>query len=197
LPAVLSRVAGRAALAAEGRLLLALGDDPELATALRDRLDRAFLTILEVRAGEQLAAIDACRPWPWMVVGSGAGVDPGVVAELAGRPSLVVWRGTAPSGLPAHTSLVTRFSDVVALVTTALGAEVAGIRLAVGGGVTAPDGEHVASAALESLVAGHPRPLQLAPHQVRAVSRTLLAHGVPLTPVRVAGGVVLARADGE
>jgi hypothetical protein len=44
------------------RTALVVGDDPELAVALRDRLDRAYVTVREVRTSEALVAVRA-RLW--------------------------------------------------------------------------------------------------------------------------------------
>jgi hypothetical protein len=179
------------------RSVLVVGDDAELATALRDRLDRSYVTVIEVPAGEELEAIRACRPWPWMVVGAGTQVDAGVATELGRSPTLVVWRGSPPPGLPAHAIAAARFTEVAGTVATALGAAVAGMTLAIGSGVDMPDGSHVANACLEALVASHPRPLFAPPRLVRSVASALAAHGVPLRPrSTTSGGTVLAPVDG-
>ncbi len=172
------------------RTALVVGDDPELAVALRDRLDRAYVTVREVRTSEALVAVRACAPWPWMLIGDGA-VPAEAVAELSGKPVLVVWRGEPPPGLPAHAVGAQRFAEVAAAVERALSAEVLGMRLAVGDGVVMPDGMHAGSAALEALVAAHPRPLFAATHHFRSAERTLSAHGVPLRPGRHGGGIAL------
>jgi hypothetical protein len=94
--------------------MLVIGDDLELAVALRDRLDRAYVTVCEVRTGEVDDAVRACHPWPWMVVGVGAGCAGTVVRRLARQPALVLWRGERPSGLPAHTRGLGLFSELAA-----------------------------------------------------------------------------------
>jgi hypothetical protein len=176
-----------------GRSVLVIGDDSELATALRDRLDRAYVTVVDVVAGEELDALRACRPWPWMVVGAGRHVDGGVAAELHRGLALVVWRPTPPPGLPAHAMAAGRFTEVAGTVATALGAEVAGMSLAIGSGVDMPDGAHVSNAGLEALIAGHPRPLHGPSQLMRPAARALAAHGVPLRPRSIpGGGTVLA-----
>jgi hypothetical protein len=191
-----SSPSGAVALSGPGRTVLVVGDDAELATALRDRLDRAYVTVVEVPPGAELAAIRSCRPWPWMVVGAGGHVDPRVLIELGRGPTLLVWRAPPP-GLPARAIAADRFTVVVGTVATALGAEVAGMRLAIGSGVDMPDGAHVANACLEALVASHPRPLVAPSRLVRSAARALAAHGVPLRPRSTTdGGVVLAPLDG-
>jgi hypothetical protein len=170
-----------------------LGSDPELATALRDRLDRAYVTVIEAGPAEALDAVRSCRPWPWMAIGTGPQPGPGVVAQIARLPVLVVWRGDQPAGLPAHTVAAARFSEVADAVEAALRADVGGVRLDIGGGVVMPGGAHSGNATLEALVAAHPRPLLAAAPRIRAAARALLAHRVPLRPVRLPdGGVVLA-----
>jgi hypothetical protein len=178
------------------RRVIVVGDDTELATALRDRLDRAYVTVIEVPRGGELEAIRACRPWPWMVVGAGANVDAAVAAELGRGPTLLVWRGSPPAGLPAHAIAADRFTVVAGTVATALGAEVAGMRLAIGSGLDMPDGRHLASPCLEALVASHPRPLFAPSRLTASAARALAAHGVPLRPRPApGGGTVLARAE--
>lgn len=182
---------GSPAVDARGRTVMVVSEDIELAVALRDRLDRSYVTVCGVRIGEAEAAVRGCSPWPWMVIGDGAGLTPATVQVLARHPMLLLWRGPPPPRLPAHTRRVKLFSELAAAVEAALGAEVGGIRLAPGAGVTLPDGRHNASAALEVLVASHPRPLFAAAHHFRAVDATLEAHAVPLHVARTAAGGVL------
>ena len=184
-------------LGARGRAVLVVGDEPELAVALRERLDRVLVTVRELGHAEAAAAVDACRPRPWMVAGSGdRGSDPALVAALAGSTTLVHWLGLAPSGLPRHTRRFDRFSDLAAAISAALAATVAGIRLAPGDGLTMPDGRHAAGAALEALVACHPRPLFVARRLLAGVDRVLEAHGVRLRVVEVEpGGFRLEEVD--
>lgn len=160
--------------------MLVIGEDLELAVALRDRLDRTYVTVCEVRASEAGAAVRGCHPWPWMVVGDDSGCTELVARLLARRPALVLWRGERPSGLPAHTRTLGLFSELAAAAEAALAAEVGGIRLAPGAGLTMPGGEHTAGAALEALVASHPRPLFAAARHFAGVDETLAAHAVPL-----------------
>lgn len=175
------------------RTLLVIGDDRELATALRDRLDRAYLTVLEVRADEAPMAVRACSPWPWMVVGTTTGLDPITAARLRRSPVLVAWRGRQPPGLPLHTVAVERFSEAVTVVEAALRAEVGGVRLAVGDGVTTPGGIHARNAPLEALVAQHPHPLFAPSRHFSSAARVLAAHHIALRIVQLeSGGRVLA-----
>lgn len=193
---MVSPLSGAIALGGGHRSVLVVGDDAQLATALRDRLDRAYITVVEVPPGEELEAIRGCRPWPWMLVGAGGQIDAGVAIELGRNPTLVVWYGSKPQGLPAHATAAARFTDVVGTIATALGAQVAGMSLAIGSGVDMPGGGHVANACLEALVASHPRPLFAPSRLMRSTARALAAHGVPLRPQSTAGGgIVLARVN--
>jgi len=168
--------------------VLVISEDIELAVALRDRLDRGYVTVCDARTAEADAAVRGCHPWPWMVVGDGAGLARAAVELLGRHPTLLLWRGAPPPGLPAHTRQLQRFSELAAAAESALGAEVGGIRLAPGAGVTMPDGRHHAGAALEALVASHPRPLFAAAHHFRTVDATLDAHAVALHVTRTAAG---------
>ena len=120
-----------------------------------------------------------------------AGQPEGRTHQLHRGLALVVWRPTPPSGLPAHAIPAGRFTEVAGTVATALGAEVAGMSLAIGGGVDMPDGAHVANPGLEALIAGHPRPLFGSSRLMRSAARALAAHGVPLRPRSTAGGGTL------
>ncbi len=175
--------------------MLVIGDDLELAVALRERLDRAYVTVCDVRTAEAGAATRECHPWPWMVIGDRA-CDPGaVVGQLARTPALVLWRGGATAGLPAHARCLELFSELAEAAEDAVGAEVGGVRLAPGEGLTMPGGEHAASPALEALVSSHPRPLFAAARHFRTVGAMLESHRVPLRLERTAAGGVLLAAE--
>jgi len=173
------RTAGRRG-DARGRTVLVVSHGIELAVALRDRVDRAYLTVCDVRPAEGLAAVRACRPWPWMVIGDMAAVNESFAEALAEHPQLVFWSGARPPRLPAHARVFELFSEMAAAVQAALGAEVAGIRLAPGGGLTMPDGAHAGNAALEALVANHPHPVVAPMRDFRGAVSAVASHRVPL-----------------
>jgi hypothetical protein len=180
-----------------GRTVLVVSDGIELAVALRDRVDRAYLTICDMRPPEVLAAARACRPWPWMVIGDSAVISETFAGALAQHPVLLLWRGARPPGLPAHARAFQLFSELTVAVHAALGAQVAGIRLAPGGGLAMPDGAHSGNAALEALVANHPQPVFAPMRDFRGVVGALASHRVPLRVARNRdGGVSLAAAEG-
>ncbi len=188
------RGGGRARPAAEaalGRTVLVVGEDPELPVALRDRLDRTYVTVSEISPTD---AVLRGRDRPWMVVGTGTAVAKPVLEMLAGGASLVMWRGSIPAGLPTHARSFERFSDLVEAIQGALGARVAGMRLAPGDGVTMPDGRHAANRTLEILVASHPHPVVAAARPLRGVAALLSSHRVPLHLERDRGGARLVDA---
>jgi hypothetical protein len=165
--------------------------------ALRDRLDRAYLTVWEVRPDEAAEAVLACRPWPWMVVGATAEVPDQLRGALASHPVLLLWRAPPPPRMQPHLRVMQLFSELAGAVEDALRAEVGGMRLAVGSGLTMPDRTHASSPPLEAVVASHPRPVRLSPRQVRAAAAALAAHGVPLRLRARDDGAVLVAADGR
>jgi hypothetical protein len=180
-----------------GRTALVVGDNVELAVALRDRLDRAYLTICEVRPAEARAIIRNGRPLPWMVIADGGGITADVAVALGRHPMLLFWRGPRPPGLPAHARSFERFSELAGAVGAALQADVSGIHMAIGGGLTMPDGSLVRSAALEALVASHPEPLFLPLRHFRAAAAALASHRVALRPARARDGGVSLVATGH
>jgi hypothetical protein len=167
---------------ATDRTLVVLSADGDVAVGLRDHLDRSMVLVKDVRPAEAEAAIASCRPWPWMVVGR-VGTLPDAVAAVLRRPVLVVWYGVDPPPLPAHARVVSRFADLVRAVRWALDARVAGMRLAVGGGVVLPNGAHSRSAELQALVSAGPEGLALPAARFRAAARSLAVRGIPLRPV--------------
>jgi hypothetical protein len=166
------------------RTVLVISEDGELSVALRDRIDRAYAVVKDVRSEEARAAFEACMPWPWLVVGNVASVDGGLIEAMEGRPVLVYWRGDMPDGLPSHARSFERFSDLSAAVTQALTQNVAGLKLAVGLGVDLPDGGFARSAELQALVAGYPHPFDVPLDAFRSAARVLTSHGIAARPVR-------------
>jgi hypothetical protein len=182
-------IAGRGDL--RGRTLLVVGDSVELAVALRDRLDRAFVTVCDVQAPAHADAVPASAAWPWMVVGDSAEVSDALAGTLAQHPVLVLWQGVPPRGMPAHARAFALFSELARAAGAALHAEVGGIRLAPGTGLTMPDGEHCGNAALEALVAGHPHPVFAPMREFRGAAAALAAHRISLRIAHDSGGVSL------
>jgi hypothetical protein len=166
------------------RTVLVISDDGELAVALRDRIDRAYAVVKDVRLEEAMKAFEACIPWPWLVVGNVKHIEGALLEAMQGRPILVFWRGERPDGLPKHTRGFERFSDLSDAVTTCLTQNVAGLKLAVGLGVDLPGGEFARSAELQALVAGHPHPFDVPLDAFRSAARVLVSHGIAARPVR-------------
>jgi hypothetical protein len=166
------------------RTVLVISEDGELAVALRDRIDRAYALVKDVRAEESLSAFDACIPWPWMVVGNVTELGADVIEAMQDRPILVYWRGPAPEGLPKHMRPFERFNDLAAAVNTALTQNVVGLKLAVGLGVDLPDGSYARSAELQALVANHPYAFDVPLDAFRSAARVLATHNISAKPVR-------------
>lgn len=166
------------------RTVLVISQDGELAVALRDRVDRAYALVKDVRPEEATEAFAACIPWPWMVVGNVTSLASAVIDGMEDRPILVYWRGESPDGLPGHARNFERFSDLSAAVTDALKQTVAGLKLAVGLGVDLPDGAYARSAELQALVAAHPHPFDVPLDAFRSAARVLATHGIAAKPVR-------------
>lgn len=177
------------------RTILVISANGELAVALRERVDRVFAMIKDVRPEEAAQAYAACLPWPWMVVGAVAEI-PGQVEELLrSRPILVFWRGTQPRGLPGHARQFERFGELATAIDAALRRRVAGMRMAVGLGVELPGGEYARSAELQALVSAHPHAFDVPLDAFRSALRTLRSHRIALRPTRnpATGAVALTK----
>jgi hypothetical protein len=166
------------------RTVLVVSTDGEVAVALRERLDRAYVVVRDVRPEEVTASLADPRTWPWMLIGTGPDLPPDVAGLLRLRPALTGWYGPSPSGLPSHSLGYGRFSELATSVAAALANEVAGMHLAPGAGVDLPGGGYSSSASLEALVSAHPRPFDLPIGTFRSAARALAKRGIPMRPGR-------------
>jgi hypothetical protein len=126
------------------------------------------------------------------VVGDGPEMSDALAGSVAQHPVLVLWRGMQPRGLPAHARAFVLFSELAHATAAALHAEVGGIRLAPGTGLTMPDGAHCSNGALEALVASHPHPIFAPTRAFRGAAAALASHRIPLRVAHHDGGVSLA-----
>lgn len=178
------------------RTIVVISQEGELAVGLRERVDRAYALVRDVRPLEAAEGIAASVPWPWMVVGSSPDPAPEVVEAIGHRPIMIFWSGPMPQGLPAHARTFDRFGELATAVTTALTQSIAGMKLAVGLGIEMPDGTFARSAELQALVAAHPHPFAIPLDAFRSAGRVLSHHHIPWHPARVEhengeGGVIL------
>lgn len=164
------------------RSLVVLDGDGEVAVALRDCLDPLLVVVKHAYRGELFGVVASCRPWPWMVVGSGPELPGEVAVVILGKPVLTAWFGDPPSGLPRHARGFARFADLAGWIEETLRGEVAGMRLAVGSGVDLPGGGHVRSATLQALVSAGGPGLDFPLRTFRGAARSLAAQGVPARP---------------
>ena len=166
------------------RAMVVLSGDGELAVGLRERLDRTSVTVKDARAEEAESAMASCLPWPWAVVGAVPEL-PERAAEMTGlHPTLVLWLGPVPAGLPAHHRRFTRFSELAGAVEQALEQEVAGMRMSPGAGVRLPSGRLCTSGELQALVSAHPHGFALPASCFRSAARALVRADLPLRPLR-------------
>ena len=177
------------------RTILVVAGDGDLSVALRDKVDRAYALIKDVRPEEFIDGFATCLPWPWMVVGSATQLTGEALELLRNRPILVYWRGRAPEGLPQHSRSFERFGELAEAVNTALTQRVAGMRLAIGLGVDLPDGDYARSAELQALVSAHPHPFDVPLDAFRSAARVLSTHRIALKPVRDADAGTVSLVD--
>ena len=176
------------------RSIVVVSDDGELGVALRDCVEPWRAVIRDVRVAEFDAAVAACAPWPWMVVGSGTAAPAALRPLLMTRPSIVAWYGAPPADAREGVQSSARFTDIAAFVNDCLLREVGGMRLAAGTGVELPFGRCVRSAPLEALIGAHPAGFALPLRVFRSGARLLRELDMPWRPQRApgSGNVVLA-----
>ena len=179
-----------------GRSVVVVTDDGELAVAVRDTVPQAIALVRDARPGDAADIAAACRPWPWMIVGSTPTLTPGVAATLRDKPVLSLWLGPPPAGLPPDVRRYERPAALLEAVTAACHADVGGMRLAPGTGVELPDGRLLRGATLEALVAAHPRAVALTSRSFRTVSDMLARHAPAWKPERDGSLVTLVQASG-
>ena len=170
------------------RTLVVVGDDGEVAVALRDVLPRSMVIVLDARPGEAAAAAAVCLPYPWAVV-LDATAPPPRRTPVARRPTLVLARTGVAA--PAAALRWSTFRDLASQLRRMLGAHVGGMRLAPGMGVELPDGSVVRSAPLQALLSAHPAAVPAPPSQFRTVAALLRAHTVGWTAAYSNGAVTL------
>lgn len=154
-----------------------IAERPQLAAAVREQVAPQLSLVRWLAPSSLDVEWPRIRPWPWVVVGTGP-VPEVLSREERLRPLVVSWLGSAEDAAPGWI----RHPDWPSL-SAWLGRlgrrRVAGLRLAPYRGVRLPGGtELVPAAALESLLAAHPR--GLAPNPALGRAGALLAHhGLP------------------
>jgi hypothetical protein len=171
----------------DDRTILVVSKDGELAVALRDKIDRAYAVVRDVRPAEAADGIAACLPWPWMVVSDLETVSADLSLMIRTRPILVFWLGALPKNLPAHAHSFDRFIHLAEATHDALTHVVCGMRLAIGIGVELPDGSIARSAELQALVSGFPTAFEIPLEAFRSAQRVLKSNDIPLQLTREAG----------
>ena len=172
------------------RTILVITGDGDLAVALREKVDRIYALVRDVRPHEASDGIAACQPWPWMVVGGVDHIPADALDVLRTRPILTYWRGPVPDGLPTHTRTFVKFNDLAIAVNEALTHTVEGMKLAIGLGVDMPDGTYARSGELQALVAAHPHSFDMPLDAFRSAARVLQQHHIPLRPGHPTAGMV-------
>jgi hypothetical protein len=166
------------------RSLVVVASDGELAVGIRDGVDRARVMVKDARPEEATAVIASCRPWPWMVVGSGPGLPRGLARVLTFHPVVTLWLGVEPSGLPAQHHGFAHFAPLLAEIRRAACAAVDGMRLAPGAGVELPGGGISGNAELQALISVRPGGFGLPLQAFRSADRVLSRRGISLRPRR-------------
>lgn len=171
-----------------GRAVLVVEDEPYLWAALQERLPRATAYVRGAAPHEVRAVWEACRPWPWALVGATATLPPDLADLLADRPIPAHWLGPPPAALPVPATVHETWLELVAAVQRLDGLALNGVRLMRNRGLLAPDGRVVLDVPeLEGLLAA-PDGLPLDAEPLRAMLATT---GLPLALERRNWGVRL------
>lgn len=192
----------------DARTMLIVADNPHLAAAVRERIGRETALIRWATPPGLAGAWRRCRPWPWVVIGSG-GVPEELPLLVGTRPVVLAWlqeaspeRRTEEKGafhsadeagpsarfppgagrpLPDGCRRLVGWPDLVAWLRRLAVARVGPLGLAPYRGVRLSCGNTlVRSPAVEALLAAHPRGLAACP-SVRGVRDFLVRHSVPCT----------------
>lgn len=172
------------------RTILVVAADGDLAVALREKVDRTFALVKDVRPHELSDGLATCVPWPWMLIGQTDQLPEPVLEVLHARPVVIFWRGDLPNGLPTHTRTFLSFASLARAVAEAVTHRVGGMRLAIGLGVELPDGTYARSAELQALVSAHPHSFEMPLDAFRSAARVLHQHRIPLRPGHPHPGMV-------
>ena len=165
------------------RAIVVVGDDGEIAVALRDALPRSMGVVLDARPAEAAAAIAICRPCPWALVWTSRAETP---QALTAAPTIALLR--APTSVARASDRWASYGELLSRLRAMLAAEVGGMRLAPGAGVELADGSISQSAWLQALVSMHPRGMAASAAQLRAARSLLRGRGAGWTVSRGAGG---------
>jgi hypothetical protein len=179
----------------DGRTIIVVAQGPHLSAAVRDRVPREVALVRWAQAGGVAAAWERCRPWPWVVIGSGPPAAE-VSARIAGRPVVVAWlrdpEAAGRSPLPPHWIALDGWTDLVAWLRHLANASVDGLTLAPHRGVSGGDGERpVPAPGLEALLAAHPHAIADCA-TMRGARSALRRLSVPCTLQASGGGIRLA-----
>ncbi len=176
----------------EDRSILVVDSRGDVAAALRNRVPPSRAYVIRRAPDEADGAAARLLPFPFAVVGvtreGRPGLPPGVRGLIASAPVVVVWQGTPPEDLPAHTVIVADVAECLERVGALVDAEVAGVTLADYRGVDAAGREVRDCWALEAVVALPEGPWRLAAATAQDVERSIANAHLPLR--------VQSRADG-
>lgn len=171
------------------RTVVVVGDDGEIAVAVREALPRAMVMVLDARPAEAEVAMGVCRPYPWAAVWSAAGGCPDALA--VSRPLTLFLVRAAAAAASCRLRSWSTFGDLVAQLRRMLGASVGGMRLAPGMGVELAGGSVVRSAPLQALLSAHPAGVIAPASRFRDAKAVLRAQGGGWTAARTGGAVRL------
>ncbi|MBO0701363.1 MAG: hypothetical protein J2P38_00400 [Candidatus Dormibacteraeota bacterium] len=159
------------------RTIIAIGSEPRLAAAVRQRVPRET-ALLRWATWERLPEVwERADPWPWIVVGAGE-PRPDLDRRCRDTAVVVAWIGASSSSLPQGGIAFPGWPALAAWVDRLQTIEAAGLRLNPYRGVLLPDGSRRVSPVAEALLAAHPRGVPETALVRRSVGR-LRRWGVP------------------
>jgi hypothetical protein len=154
----------------DARTIVVVAERPQLPAAVRERVP-AELALVRWAEHDRVSEMwSRCRPWPWVVIGSGRVPDT-LPALLDEQPVVVAWMRN-PDGSPGSDWVrLESWGDLNIWLGRLRRVRVGGVGLAPYRGVATADRRVVRAPAVEALLAAHPRGLAPSPAMARARSQ--------------------------
>lgn len=137
------------------RTIIALGEEPRLAAAARERVPLEVALVRWATRESLPEAWGRARPWPWVVLGTGEPA-PELERHCRETATVVAWAGPSAHALPPGSIAFAGWPALAAWLERLQTIRAAGLRLSPYRGVVIPDGSRRLEPVAEALLASHP-----------------------------------------